>query len=232
MQATSRPCFGFAWSRVKGGLKEQEFKSLRFHLAGEQMTAFRLYEMLFGHVLSVAILPDSSKKPIMLPEGGIKPVGFRTDEDVLPYPSHAHSGYRILQEYFTFPDKFLFFDIDDLDKHASDASFDILIMFDSMSRERLAVDQRNFLLGCAPIINLFRKTAEPIRLDYRKTEYSLTPDVRRERSTEIHSILRVSASSNAEDPTRIFEPFYSDQSSFRSHGPQDVLARSPHARRA
>ena len=77
----------------QGSLKEQEFKSLRFHLAGEQMTAFRLYEMLFGHVLSVAILPDGSKKPIMLPDGQIKPVGFRSDEDVLPYP--AECPYRL-----------------------------------------------------------------------------------------------------------------------------------------
>ena len=193
----------------QGGLQEQEFTSLRFHLGGEQMTAFRLYEMLFGHVISAAILPDGSRNPITLPNDALKPVGFEPGDDVLPYPPQAHAGYRLIQEYFTFPEKFLFFDVNYLDRRASNASFDILLMFDSTTRQRLSVDRETFLLGCTPIINLFRKTAEPIRLDHRKTEYALNPDTRRERSTEIHSILRVSASSNAEEETKTFEPFHS-----------------------
>jgi acyl-CoA synthetase (AMP-forming)/AMP-acid ligase II len=33
------------------------------------------------------------------------------DEGLLPYPNHAFLGYRLLTEFFTFPNKFLFFDL-------------------------------------------------------------------------------------------------------------------------
>jgi type VI secretion system protein ImpG len=192
-----------------GSLKELELKNLRFHLSGDVNVAFRLYELIFGNTLQVALLPEGSSRPVFLPEGSIKPVGFGADEDVIPYPPHAHASYGLLQEYFTFPEKFLFFDIDNLDRHASEKSFDILFMFDTTARERLTIDRETFRLGCTPIINLFRKTTEPIRLDQRQTEYPLLPDQRRERTTEIHSIQTVSLSNNPDDRTRVVEPFFS-----------------------
>jgi type VI secretion system protein ImpG len=192
-----------------GSLKELTLKQLRFHLSGDLNVAFRLYELLFGNTFKVAILPEGSKVPVFLPNDSIKPVGFGTNEDVLPYPAHAHTAYGLLQEYFTFPEKFLFFDLDNLDRHGSDQAFDVLFMFDSIPRQRLAVDQETFRLGCTPIINLFRKTTEPIRLDQRQIDYPLVPDFRRERTTEIHSIQTVSLSSNPEEQTRQVQPFFS-----------------------
>lgn len=193
----------------QGSLKDLSLKNLRFHLSGDVNAAFRLYELIFGNTLHVALLPEGKKRPVFLPEDSIKPVGFEANEEVLPYPAHAHPAYGLLQEYFTFPEKFLFFDVDHLDRHASDKSFDILFMFDSTPRDRFAVDSETFRLGCTPVINLFRKTTEPIRIDQRRTEYSLMPDLRRERTTEIHSIQTVSLSSNPEDKTRTVQPFFS-----------------------
>jgi type VI secretion system protein ImpG len=192
-----------------GSLNELELKQLRFHLSGDLGVAFRLYELIFGNTLSVALLPEGTSRPVFLPEDAIKPVGFEAEEEVLPYPPHAHPAYRLLQEYFTFPEQFLFFDLDHLDRHASDKSFDVLFMFDRTARERLTIDNDTFRLGCTPIINLFRKTTEPIRLDQRKTEYPLVPDLRRERTTEIHSIQSVSLTNNPDDKTRVVEPFFS-----------------------
>lgn len=184
-------------------------RRLRFYLHGEPLLTHVLYELLFCHVLRVAILPDNSPQPVWMPENAILPVGFGVDEESLPYPPHAHPGYRLLQEYFAFPEQFLFFDLDYLDANTAQHACDILILLDQGPRERLVIDRQTFCLGCTPIINLFRKTTEPIRLDQRKTEYRLVPDLRRERTTEIHSILSVTASSNNEDDTQTVEPFYS-----------------------
>ena len=64
-----------------------------------------------------------------------------------------------------------------------------------------------FCLGCTPVVNLFPKTTEPIRLDHRKTAYRLIPDVRRERRPRSIRSSGVSASSSADDTTTTFEPF-------------------------
>ena len=46
-------------------------------------------------------------------------------------------------------------------------------------------------LGCTPVINLFEKTTEPLKLDHTQFKYKLTPDIRYESTTEIHSIQKV-----------------------------------------
>jgi type VI secretion system protein ImpG len=136
------------------------------------------------------------------------PVGFAAEEAVLPYPRQAHAAYRLLQEYFTFPEKFLFFDLQHLEAHASHTAFYILFLL-TRPPNGLAVDRHTFCLGCTPIINLIRKTTEPIRLDHRTTDYRLIPDLGREPWTEIHSICSVSASSTTADATKAIEPFFS-----------------------
>ncbi|MFH1479998.1 MAG: type VI secretion system baseplate subunit TssF [Pseudomonadota bacterium] len=194
---------------MAGDLSELELQRLRFYLHGDRMLVYALYELLFCHVLHVAIMPDNGKKPVFLPKESILPVGLGLEEELFPYPPNAHPGYRLLQEYFTFPEKFLFFDLDHLITRESHQFFDILIMLDQMPGGRLTVGRDTFCLGCAPIVNLFTKTSEPIRLDQRHTEYLLIPDKRRERMTEAHSILTVSSISNFHDETKRFEPFFS-----------------------
>lgn len=184
-------------------------KKLRFYINGDGLLTNALYELLFNQVFGIAILPELSARPIFLPKNSLLPVGFNLDEDVLPYPSNAHPGYRLLQEYFTFPEKFFFFDIDNLVLKDSVSQLDILILLEQMPNESLTVDNKTFCLGCTPIINLFNKTSEPVRLDHRKLEYRLVADTRRERTSEIHSILKVSSFSNINDNTDVYEPFYS-----------------------
>jgi len=194
---------------MAGDLSELELQRLRFYLNGDRMLVYALYELLFCHVLHVAIMPDNGKKPVFLPKESILPVGLGLEEELFPYPPNAHPGYRLLQEYFTFPEKFLFFDLDRLTTRESHQFFDILIMLDQMPGGRLTVGRDTFCLGCTPIVNLFTKTSEPIRLDQRHTEYLLIPDKRREKMTEAHSILTVSSILNFHDETKRFEPFFS-----------------------
>jgi type VI secretion system protein ImpG len=196
--------------RVNGSnLEELSLDKLRFYLRGDPTLVNTLYELIFCHVLRVAILPENARRPVYLPPDSIRPVGFGAGEGVIPYPSHSLPAYRLIQEYFAFPEKFHFFDIDNLSLNKGGKTLDLLLTLDRMPPERMSVDHRNFILGCAPIINLFPKTTEPIRIDQRHHEYRLEPDMRRERTTEIHSIISVSASSNPLEETVRMEPFYS-----------------------
>lgn len=193
------------------GLAEMELDHLRFHLRGEAGTVNSIYEQLFCNVAAVAVLPEDGSAPVYLPADSIRPVGFGAGEEVLPYPEHAHPAYRLIQEYFLFPQKYHFFDLANLRQHRSKDGLDILILLNRMPREKLVIDRDTFMLGCTPIINLFKKTTEPIRLDHTQLEYRLIADVRRERTHEIHSIVSVSASSNPMEQTQRLDPFFSFQ---------------------
>ena len=190
-------------------LEELGLSKLRFFIQGESALVNTIYELLFTHSLRVALLPNGSSTPVYLPENSLFPVGFRPEDEVIPYPPHALPAYRLIQEYFLFPEKYHFFDLLNLDRGLAGNRFDILILLDQSPPRRMELDTRTFCLGCTPIINLFQRTSEPIRLDQRNLEYLLEPDVKRPRTTEIHTILSVSASSNPMEDTAHLHPFYS-----------------------
>ena len=195
---------------LQGVFSELELDNLRFFLNGDAVSVSTLYELLFHSVGKIAVLTGDSENPFYLSPDSIKPVGFGLDEEVLPYPANAHPAYRLLQEYFSFPEKYHFFDLHDL-KHRLGSTDKVKIFF--LLRERparnLSISSQTFHLGCTPVINLFPRTTEPIRLDHSRLEYQLIADKRRESTTEIHSILAVSASSDPNLPEQKLEPFYS-----------------------
>ena len=190
-------------------LEDLEFDSLRFHFNRELRAATDLHELLFAQLQGALLLPEGAKRPIDLGLDALKPVGFGPDEAVLPFPRHAHPGYRLLQEYFTFPRKFLFMDVDGLDRGLKGSYFDLLFLLGRTPETDLMIDAETFALGCTPAANLFPKTSEPIRLDHTKAEYRLVPDVHREASTEIHTVLSVSSSADDSEEAKRLNPYYS-----------------------
>jgi len=181
-------------------------KRLRFHISGGGMSAAKLYDLIAAHTVKVLVLNGSGGKEYV--EAKILPVGFDKDEDVLPYPDHAHRGHRLIQEYFAFPEKFHFFDIEFRSLPArKEAS--VVLLFNEKPGSGVSVRATTLKLGCTPIINLFTKGCEPIRVDHSRPEYKLIPDARRERTTEIHSIVRVAATTPGEPQQIDYEPFFS-----------------------
>lgn len=89
-----------------------EWKSLRFYLHGQHQHVFHLYELLFNNVCQVECepggeFPDARRIPLS-PLPPIGPVGFEEDESALSFPKRSFPGYRLLFEYFCFPERFLF----------------------------------------------------------------------------------------------------------------------------
>jgi type VI secretion system protein ImpG len=214
--------------------------SLRFFLDGPPELTGTLYEILFANTIDVLLADKSTPRPVPLGIGALRSVGFAPEEEVLPYPANALPGYRLLQEYFNFQQKFLFFEVRHLDRRAcaaastatSSDTLDLLFVLNDLPQPEPAILARNFRLGCTPIVNLFQKTSEPVRLDHLQLEYRLVADIRREATTEIHSILSVSGSANPAEASRKFEPFYSFRHAHSGDGPEAFwLARRVRADR-
>ncbi|MEX0794157.1 MAG: type VI secretion system baseplate subunit TssF [Pirellulaceae bacterium] len=191
---------------------QMQAKRLRFFIQEQAPYKYDLYELLLTSTIGVALATGPKRTDyVKLPKNCIRPVGFTRDEGMWEYPSRSFLGYRLLAEFFTFPDKFLFFDLelgDALSKiDGPHAEIYIFLDRDSSDLER-RLDKENLLLGCTPVINLYRQEAEPIRLTHERTEYHVIPDSRRPLAHEIYSIDDVTAVSrdNLEMP---YHPFYS-----------------------
>jgi type VI secretion system protein ImpG len=215
-----------------------ELETLRLHINAETNLTAALYELLCNNCLAVVVREVGAKPgtpPIVLPGTAVQPVGFRDDEGLLPHARRSFLGYRLLQEYFAFPEKFSFVDVAGFDRvRAAGFGQRIELIFLISAFER--TDRRAILesgvnadtirLGCTPIINLFPLTSEPVLLTQRQQEYLVVPDARRRTATSIYSVDEVVAvTPGAAEPLR-FEPFYS----FR-HGKEDGSQLFWHARR-
>lgn len=180
---------------------ELELDSLRIHLKGDWMTTMPLYELLVSAVTGVAVeLEDGSVQP--LPSGAWNEAGYAEGEEVLPLPPNAQPAYVLMQEYFAFPRKFHFFDVGRLRHRLGKGTrCHIVLKLDRSSTGVRSISAENFALGCTPAVNLFPRTSEPIAIDHRNYEYLLAADRQRGSTTEVHSILSVTASDpNAERP--------------------------------
>lgn len=196
-------------------LRELPLDRLRFFLHGESPVAFSLYELLVNDLVEVQLRPIDGRRgaqSVTLPRGAVTPVGFGPDEGVLPYGHRSFLGYRLLQEYFYFPEKFLFVDVAGLDRAAPAGlrdGFELVFYLRQAPPTPQAITAGTFRLGCAPIVNLFPLLAEPIRVTHAQTEYRIVPDVRRPDATEVYSIDAVTSTSPHLDEPIIFQPFYS-----------------------
>ncbi len=56
------------------------------------------------------LVPTSRPAPWfeIIPASQLRPAGFTDDEALLPVTWRSFQGYRLLQEYFSFPQRFLF----------------------------------------------------------------------------------------------------------------------------
>jgi type VI secretion system protein ImpG len=186
--------------------------SLRFFLRGTSTDVFQLYELIFNNTVSIALADSTSDPhPVILDKSSVHPVGFGQHEGMLPYLSRSPIGYRLLTEYFAFPEKFLFFEIADLSAKlllAAGRKLDIYLYLNRTVPElERGVSVDSFALGCVPIVNLFRQRAEPIMLNETVTEYHVVPDSRRQTALEIYSIEEVTATSQVGEVSA-FAPFF------------------------
>ncbi len=198
-----------------------DLKSLRFYLTGQGALVFALFELLFNNVVEILVrnpTPGANPSTFSLPLDSLRAIGFEEDESLLPYPRRSFSGYRLLQEYFVFPEKFLFIELKGLEQlaaHGFGEKAEIIFLISPFERPdrqqilELGVTKQTFRLNCAPIINLFPQTAEPIRLDETQSSYAVVPDARRRRSMEVFSIDQVLSANTATEDITYYEPFYS-----------------------
>ncbi len=194
------------------GFADLGLDRLRLHLTGGSGPTGQLYELLAGSTLGVA-LAGGADDPLPTPLGpeALRPVGFAPEEAVLPWPRRSFAGHRLLAEYFAFPQKFLYFDLDGLERRTLTHRSDRLEVFVYLSRavpdlER-AVGAASFALGCTPAANVFPQRCEPITLDGTQSDWLVLPDAARPDAFEVCGIESV-RESRPDGSWRSVLPFY------------------------
>ena len=174
---------------------------VRIFVDGEASLRAALIDALFMRVPAACVQAGGGKSWLALEASPLGLAGFGDEDAVLPAPGRSHPAFRLLTEYFTYPEKFGFIDLD-LEEAARRLPpgcerFTLHLGLarvppDSDAARLLApLSNRNLLLGCTPVVNLFRKGGDPIPLSHTRAEYPLAADSAHAQAFEIHSIDRV-----------------------------------------
>jgi type VI secretion system protein ImpG len=200
-----------------GGIQFQQLAldQLPLHLLGGGDLPMQIYELLIGHNLGVVVQGEGGSKSWRhhLHRRNVKALGFDEDEALLPYGPQSFSGYRLLQEYFALPQRFLFVELGGLQpalKQCNESVLEVVVLLDAARPELEAiVNHENFALNCTPVINLFSKRADRIHLKTSSSEQHLVVDRTRPRDYEVYSVQSVTGFGSGSNPEQSFRPFYS-----------------------
>jgi type VI secretion system protein ImpG len=200
--------------------------SLRFYLAGRGNVTNKLYELCTATSLGGLVRPAAVQSPWfeVLKSDAVQPVGYTDADAMLPVTLRSFQGYRLLQEYFAFPERFRFIDVTGLARAFSKIEgreAELVLLF-SRGEPGLegVVEARHFALHCTPAINLFRKRTDRINLTDATHEYHVVPDRTRPLDFEVFDVISVTGHGVGSDSERTFQPLYA------AYGTDDAHHRS------
>ncbi len=213
-------------------LAEWQPEKLRFFLSGDHASASELYLLLSRYLKRIILTPAEGGAAMVLPPSCLKSTGFAENEALLPYPPHAFSGYRLLQEYFTAPEKFLFFELsgwENWECRGEGSNFAISFEFSEFPAGYPRIRRESFALHCVPAINIFSHQAYPISLDHRADSYLVRPAGSNPAHYQVLSVDSVTGFSHkhrAERRYHAFEQFDTDLEAVPLY--HTIQEKSPH----
>jgi type VI secretion system protein ImpG len=202
--------------RTDGGVPfcELPMDSLAFFIYATADLAGKIYEQVLANCVGVAVRSPGIPT-VLLPANAVQAVGFEDRDAMLPVSPCGFQGYRLLQEYFAFPDRFLFFAVDGLRQalagiEGQEAEIFLLLDRNVPDLEN-ALDAAQFRLNCTPIVNVFPRSLDRIHLSPHETEHHIVPDLSRPMDFEVFAVDRVIGIGAGGESLVDVLPFYSTQ---------------------
>jgi type VI secretion system protein ImpG len=194
---------------------------VRLYVDGDASFCATLHDVLFMHAACAYLQVDGDGPWERLPAIPIKPVGFTDDEALIPFGAQSHAAYRVLAEYFAFPEKFNFFDIDVpailARAPAGTSRFTLHLAIADVrpdsdkARMLVSLSAQYLLQGCTPVVNLFGQPGVPITYDQLSADYTLLAHASFPQAFEVYSVDKVHMvrQNGKDNAISEFRPFYS-----------------------
>jgi type VI secretion system protein ImpG len=190
-------------------LTEWAPRRLRLFLADEYPVAAEIYYLLRRQLRGVSFVPECGGSPVELSPDCLQAIGFAEDEPVIAYPPSAFPGYRLLQEYFTIPARFLFLDLvgwECWSQRGAGSRFTVRFELARTPSPTLQVRSESFVLCAVPVVNLFSCDAVPFSLDHRKERYLVLPAGLPREHAQVFSVDRVTGYGQGTGQKRNYRP--------------------------
>ncbi|MGV7210355.1 type VI secretion system baseplate subunit TssF [Oxalobacteraceae bacterium A2-2] len=194
--------------------KDLALDILALHVRGAEDMPVRIIEALLGSVEAVLVTPVARPAAwhALLPRTALRPLGLAESEALLPSGKRSFQGYRLLQEYFAFPQRFQFVELAGLGaalRQCPDKEVEITILLsrgDVLLEKTL--DASHFALHCTPAVNLFQRRADRINVSGEQFEHHVLVDRTRPMDYEVFQVESVTGYASGPGSEQAFQPFY------------------------
>ncbi|MEW9921698.1 type VI secretion system baseplate subunit TssF [Marimonas sp. MJW-29] len=196
-------------------IADLKMDELTLYLDRQSGRSWQLHELLCTQTVGLAGRSSDRRADwnLSLPKGALTQVGLSRDEALLPTPRRSFDGYRLLQEYFAMPERFLFVKLSGLQpalRKAKGAEVDIYILLGEGNKDLApAITPKAFALNAVPAVNLFRKRCDRVHVSSKDVEQHIVPNRTAGLDFEIYSIESVTGISGDGSDDVVFRPFYS-----------------------
>ena len=178
-----------------------DLNRLTFWLGNDDdYTRHQLYLWFSEHLIDAELFSGEYRIP--QPDLWLEAAGFERDDALLPWPKNVHNGYRVLQEYFCYPESFFFFHLRDVATIPDDfpvSAFTLRLRFNQSLPVDIKLRQSSLRLYCTPAVNLFEHHAEPVRPDSHVTQYPLRASHQHPEAYDIFRVKSVTSKVAASD---------------------------------
>ncbi len=180
---------------TSGGVQQLQFDYLDFHVSCAQEYAFRVFERIAHGRVALGVRATGQAAWHWLGDSSLQLLGLEPDEALVPHDTRQFSGHRLLQEFFAFPERFLFFRVNGLRRFVEQCpanGIELCFGFEDQQPDLdRALGDDTLALNCAPVVNLFEHACDRIALDERTHEAHVVPNRTRPLDYEVHSVLQV-----------------------------------------
>lgn len=215
LKASAQLSITFELQSTHGSMRELGLDNVRLFIDGEPSFCAVLRDVLALNVAKAYLESSDSGQWQALCASPMKSVGFAENEALIDWPARAHPAYRLLTEFFAFPEKFGFYDCDLSGAQGRRFTLHLLLsdVLPGSTASRLleGLSAANVRLHCTPVVNLFRQHARPILVSHQAVSYSVVADQQAASAFEVHaieSVTRTTETAGGESQSEI-RPFYS-----------------------
>jgi type VI secretion system protein ImpG len=189
--------------------EQLDLDTIKLYLHGDPATSMALYQALTAKAEEVSItFPGETARPCVLGrQDAIAPCHLDADNLLVTSSGRGFLGFHLLHEYFCFREKYQFVALRNL-KNVSwpkkCCEFMVHIQLAESLSEEFRLSKENFRLHCAPAVNLFESTSEPISLTHQQTEYPVVADTNHPDGIMVYSVNRVTGNQPATGKTHAY----------------------------
>ena len=191
-------------------LSKWKATKIRFFMGGNYTNACDIFMILSLFVSKIIIRSGEKSEECYLPLSSLKQIGFDPRNVIIPYEDNTFSAYRLLQEYFILPRKFLLMELGNIDKWVTrehESEFSIIFELKSLPKKIPRISADIFQLHVVPVINIFKFDADPIHQQHKLDKLRITLTSGNKEYMQIYSVDEVTGLVQGSAEKKNYKPF-------------------------